>query len=125
MPIPDPTRWNLRRRLDQRRQERWPDLTELSVRYRASFAYITGSTTKDGGEPMPLFRLRYLGSADQWGFAIYLASKDGYEDSILPHGSPIGTPEQALDCACGLYLNDPTSWIEALTDHPLNSRENF
>ncbi|MGZ8754439.1 MAG: hypothetical protein ACXW15_04550 [Acidimicrobiia bacterium] len=65
---------------------------------------------------MPLFRLRYLGSAQQWGFAIYLASKDGYQDSILPDGSFTGTPEQALDCACGLYLNDPTAWNEALTE---------
>ncbi|MGZ8785615.1 MAG: hypothetical protein ACXW1Y_08650 [Acidimicrobiia bacterium] len=63
---------------------------------------------------MPLFRLRYLGSPHQWGFAIYLASKDGYQDSILPDGSFTGTPEQALDCACGLYLNDPTAWNEAL-----------
>lgn len=124
MPIPDPTRNALTRRLNQRRRERWPDLNQLSVRYRSGFAYITGTTTEDS-EPMPLFRLRYLGSADQWGFAIYLASKDGYEDSILPHGSPIGTPEQALDCACGLYLNDPTAWTEALTDHPLDTRENF
>ena len=31
-------------------------------------------------------RLRYGGSAARWGFAIYLASKDGYEDSLLPTG---------------------------------------
>jgi hypothetical protein len=43
-------------------------------------------------------------------FAIHLASKDGYEDAFLPNGSPIGTAEEALDCACGLYLNDPTAW---------------
>jgi hypothetical protein len=23
-----------------------------------------------------------------------------------------GTPEEALDCACGLYLNDPKAWTE-------------
>jgi hypothetical protein len=40
-----------------------------------------------------------------------LASRDGYEDAILPSGYPVGTPEEALDCACGLYLNDPTAWI--------------
>ncbi len=53
---------------------------------------------------------RYGGYANRWGFAIYLASKDGYEDSILPSGYPVGTAEEALDCACGLYLNDPTAW---------------
>ncbi len=44
-----------------------------------------------------------------WGFAIYLASKDGYEDSFLPTDDLAGTPEEALDCACNLYLADPTA----------------
>jgi len=44
------------------------------------------------------------------GFAIYLASHDGYQDSILPSGLPIGEPEEALDTTCGLYLNDPSAW---------------
>ena len=65
---------------------------------------------------MPLFRLRYVGSPHEWGFAIYLASKDGYEESILPPGSFTGAPEEALDCACGLYLNDITAWTEARQD---------
>ncbi|HZC99398.1 MAG TPA: hypothetical protein VFA46_04150 [Actinomycetes bacterium] len=43
-------------------------------------------------------------------FAVYLASKDGYEDSILPSGYPVGTAEQALGCARGPYRNDPTAW---------------
>jgi hypothetical protein len=33
-----------------------------------------------------------------------------YEDSYLPTGYPVGTCEEALDTACGLYLNDPTAW---------------
>ena len=49
-----------------------------------------------------------------WGFAIYLASHDGYQDSVLPSGLPIGNPEEALDCACGLYLDDPSAWQEHL-----------
>ena len=44
-------------------------------------------------------------------FSAHLASRDGYEDAILPSGYPVGTPDEALDCACGLYLNDPTAWI--------------
>jgi hypothetical protein len=56
-----------------------------------------------------LCRLRYGGYANRWGFAIYLASKEGYEDSFLPNGSPVDTAEEALDCACDLYLNDPTA----------------
>src|SRR5438128_269426 len=35
---------------------------------------------------MPLFGLRWVGPHDLWGFAIYLASKDGYEESVLPSG---------------------------------------
>jgi hypothetical protein len=26
-----------------------------------------------------------------------------------PRGLSAGSPEEALDCACGLYLNDPTA----------------
>ena len=59
---------------------------------------------------LKLCRLRYAGSAATWGFAVYLASRDGYEDSVLPSGSVAGTPEEALDCACGLYLADPDAW---------------
>jgi hypothetical protein len=60
--------------------------------------------------PSCLYAGCYNGYANQWGFAVYLASKDGYEDSVLPSGWPVGTAEEALDCACGLYLNDPTAW---------------
>lgn len=119
MPIPEGARRVLARRLEIRRQERWPELQDLKISYRADFAYIEG-TTNDG--PLKLFRLRYHRSPDGWGFAVYLASKEGYEDSILPRGSFTGAPEEALDCACGLYLNDISAWIEACTN---DSRENF
>jgi hypothetical protein len=124
MPIPEVTRAGLVNRLDAHRRKRWPQLSELNLRYRANFAYLHGATATED-YPLPLCRLRYLGSADQWGFAIYLASKDGYEDSILPNGSFTGTPEQALDCACGLYLNDITAWIDAHDDGNPDSRKNF
>lgn len=32
------------------------------------------------------------------------------KDNILPSGPPADSPEEALDCVCGLYLNDPTGW---------------
>jgi uncharacterized membrane protein YeaQ/YmgE (transglycosylase-associated protein family) len=60
-----------------------------------------------GVRPAGRRRLRYNGSAHIWGFAIYLASRDGYQDSVLPSGSPLGTAEDALDCACGLYSPTP------------------
>lgn len=123
MPIPYQARSVLQQRLDLHRQQRWPRLTDLGIRYRGAFAYVTGSTRDDPS--LRLFRLRYLGSPNAWEFAIYLASKDGYADSILPSGSFTGTPEQALDCACGLYLNDPTAWTEARDQHRPDSRKNF
>jgi hypothetical protein len=83
------------------------------VRFRGRFAYVDGQLSS--GEVLPLCRLRYAGSASLWGFAIYLASRDGYEDSVPPSGLPVGTPEEALDCTCGLYLAHPNAWQE----HPL------
>jgi hypothetical protein len=56
------------------------------VRFRGEYAYIDAS---EDGEVWPLCRLRYTGSATRWGFAIHLASRDGYEDSILPSGQPV------------------------------------
>ena len=62
------------------------------------------------GATLKLCRLRYVGSAHNWRFAIYRASHDDYDESLFPTGLPIGTCEDALDTACGLYLNDPTAW---------------
>ena len=104
---PQSTKDSLGQRLRDHARTRWPALTDIEVRFRCAFAYVTGHLAD--GTALPLFRLRYTGYANMWGFAIYLASKDGYEDAILPNGSPAGSAEEALDCACGLYLNDPTA----------------
>jgi hypothetical protein len=104
---PESTKSSLHQRLTQRARDRWPALSTVAVRFRAQFAYVDGHLPD--GDVIPLCRLRYGGSASTWGFAIYLASNNGYEDSILPNGQFAGTPEDALDCACGLYLNDPTA----------------
>lgn len=118
MAIPESTKASLRSRLESRRRERWPSLTELETTFRANFAYVKGV---DGdGDALPLLRLRYHGSASSWGFAVYLASRDGYEDSMLPSGAFSGAPEEALDCACGLYLNEPEAWLDAREDSPKN-----
>ncbi|MGH8900540.1 MAG: hypothetical protein ACRDYA_02405 [Egibacteraceae bacterium] len=106
--IPEPTKSSLGARVRQRRLERWPQLLDVRVRFRGAFAYLDGELPD--GELLPLCRLRYGGSASSWGFAIYLASRDGYEASVLPSGNLVGRPEEALDCACGLYLADPTAW---------------
>ena len=112
MKIPDSTRRSLDSRLGEHARQHWPDLAAVKLRFRSNFAYVDGMVTE--GPTIPLCRLRYGGSASLWGFAIYRASHDDYEDSILPAGYPAGTPQEALDCACGLYLNDPTAWISQL-----------
>jgi hypothetical protein len=106
--IPESTKTSLRHRLDTRARNRWPQLSEVRLRYRAGFAYVDGVLAD--GEVLHLCRLRYVGSAHDWGFAIYRASHDDYDDSFLPTGTPIGAAEQGLDTACSLYLNDPTAW---------------
>jgi hypothetical protein len=111
-PIPESTKLSVQQRLTARARERWPGLADVRVRFRGRFAYVDGEL--EGGEVLPLCRLRYVGSATVWGFAVYLASKDGYEDSFLPSGRPSGTPQEALDCACGLYLADPSAWQDQL-----------
>jgi hypothetical protein len=105
---PESTKTSLRQRLLTRARERWPQLATLHVRHRGAFAYVGGELPD--GATMPLFRLRYGGSATAWAFATYRASHNDYQTSILPNGYPVGTPQEALDCACGLYLNDAAAW---------------
>lgn len=100
---PESTKISLHTRLNAHARERWPALAAVDIRYRANFAYIDGRTSD--GHTIKLCRLRYGGSAHLWGFAIYRASHDDYEDNYLPGGHPVGTAEDALDCACGLYLS--------------------
>jgi hypothetical protein len=109
---PESTKISLRQRLTAHARDRWPQLTDVLVRYRGAFAYVDGQLPD--GTTLPLCRLRYGGSAHTWGFAIYRASHEDYEPSILPTGYPAGTPQEALDCAAGLYLADPTAWISQL-----------
>ncbi|MDT7573245.1 MAG: hypothetical protein QOE05_3419 [Actinomycetota bacterium] len=81
------------------------------MRHHGVFTYVEASTnTGEHAAVLPLCRLRYVGSAHDWQVAIYRASHDDYAESIYPNGLPFGTCEDALDLACGLYLNDPTAW---------------
>ena len=90
--VPDSTKSSLQYKLSARARERWPQLASVDVTHRAAYAYVTA--TLADGEQLPLFRLRYGGSASIWGFAIYRASHQDYEDSILPTGTFAGTPEE-------------------------------
>jgi hypothetical protein len=111
--IPTSTQTSLWQRLTSHAEQRWPQIDRINTRYRAGFAYVDAVVD---GETLRLCRLRYAGYANQWGFAIYRASHDDYEDSYLPTGYSGGTCEEALDTACGLYLSDPTAWLTPPTN---------
>ena len=113
---PDSTKTSLEQRLRARARERWPQIASLHIRHRGVFSYIDATLTD--ATTLKLCRLRYVGSAHDWQFAIYRASHDDYDESVFFTGLPVGTCQDALDTACGLYLNDPTAW----TRHPTNLR---
>ena len=102
--IPDSTKNSVTYRLAARARERWPQINRVQTRFRGRFGYI--DAVKPDGEILRLCRLRYGGYANSWGFAIYRASHDDYEDSYLPTGIPSGTVEDALD-TCGLSSVTP------------------
>src|SRR5580700_8074689 len=121
--IPESTRSSILLRLLDHAEKNWPQLAKVQARYHGSFAYITG--VLPGGEQIPLFRLRYGGSAHSFGFAIYSPARDRYEDAVLLTGLPIGSPQEALDTACTLHLAalgyKPESWPPTdLRGHPLS-----
>jgi hypothetical protein len=106
MPTPSQhTRLSLEARLGERARTAWPQLEQLHIRHRGPFAYVEAELAS--GERVRLMRLRYVGAVGRWGFALYHAGSDRYEDSLLPTGSPTGTPADALDCACQLHLAAP------------------
>ena len=69
--------------------------------FRGSFAYITG--VLPGGDSIPLFRLRYGGSAHSFSFAIYSPPAAATK---TPSCSPAShwNSSRALDTACTVHL---------------------
>src|SRR6266576_6505902 len=91
--IPEPTRSSIILRLLDHAEKNWPQLAKVRARYHGSFAHITGVLRN--GEQIPLFRLRYGGSAHSFGFAIYSAASNRYEDAVLLTGLPTPPPPPA------------------------------
>lgn len=96
--IPESARTSLAQRLREHARTNWPQLATIHVRYRGQFAYVDGELAD--GERLPLMRLRYGGSADRWGTAIYVASTDSYQSQIW-FNSPI---EETFDLVCDLHI---------------------
>jgi hypothetical protein len=112
---PESTKTSLRLKLAARAAERWPQLAGVSVRWHGQFAYVSGQLP-DGTE-LPLFRLRYADSASTWGLGQHLgichlapATTTTRNQPCPAAGRP--APQEALDFACSLYLNDPTAWLD-------------
>ena len=103
--MPESTKTSLAQWLRAHAKANWPQLAQIHVRFRGQFAYVAGELAD--GERIPLMRLRYGGSAHRWGTAIYVASKDSYEDQIWFSGST----EEIFDLVC--ELNVP----QAAPDH--------
>src|ERR1700746_4160450 len=91
---PDSTKTSLEQRLRARARERWPQIASLQIRHRGNFSYIDATLTD--ATTLKLCRLRYVGSASQWQFAIYRASHQDYAESVFLAGLPLGTCPHAL-----------------------------
>jgi hypothetical protein len=87
--IPPSTRGPVTLRLLDHAEKHWPQLENVQVTCRATFAYVAG--VLPGGDTIPLSRLRHGGSAHSFGFAIYPAAHGRHEDAALLTGLPAGT----------------------------------
>ena len=100
--------------------------TRLDIRFRSQFCYVDAYTepqppgpdwppanwpeTREEylerlrNTPTHLFRLRFFGNEEEWGFAFYSYASDKYELSIFPTGEFFGTPEAAFQVAAEVHL---------------------
>lgn len=117
--IPEHARAALRARLERHVSAVWSDhCGRIAVRFRGAFAYVDAFPARRAhlpgtppamraridATPVRLCRLGYLGSQDRWTFAPFKSSDATYEPSLLPAGAFEGSPEDAFDCAAGVYL---------------------
>ena len=118
-PIPPNVREALLARLEQHARTRWAGrCRKIVVRFRDAFAYVdvvapalpsllpvtADERARIESVPTRLCRLGYLGTVDRWAFAFYKYSDESYEPSVDLSGSFETTPEEAFDCAAGVYL---------------------
>lgn len=98
------TRTAVTQRIRDHVKRGWPHLGDPVVRFRSQFCYVAARLSRHG-QPSPILRLRYQGSADRWGIGIYRSSSESYTESELPtsFGPKTGTPEQGIDHTFILY----------------------
>jgi hypothetical protein len=119
-PIPKGVREELADRLLRHVARRWTGrVRKILLRFHGAYAYIAAVEASKGenlpsqvcryvdeGEvPVELCRLGYLASIDRWAYAFFKYSDECYAPSVVASGSFQATPEQAFDCAAGVYLH--------------------
>jgi hypothetical protein len=92
---PASTKTSLQQRLSAHARTHWPQLAAVTVRFRGAFAYVEGQPHRRRHPAVDAAALRRV--CGPLGFAMYLASKDGDEDAVLPTGA-----------FAGLYLSGST-----------------
>lgn len=105
----------LQKRLSVHAASHWPQIVELTVRQRAGYVYI-GALIKGELEPTKLCRLRATEDPELWESAMYRYSNERYDDQAWGLGSSSCTPEEALDEACGLYV-EPAAEMQQVQQH--------
>lgn len=119
-PIPKAVQESLRARLAKHVRAKWQGrCREVAVRFRGGYAYIDAYPAKRDdlsraspeeraiidATPIHLCRLGYLGTGGVWEYAFFKYSDEKYALSLVASGSFEATPEQAFDCAAGVYLH--------------------
>ena len=87
---PDSTKASLEQRLRARARDRWPQIASLHIRHRGTFSYV--NATLADGTTLKLCRLRYVGSASQWQFAISTAPATTTTTNRSSPPAPAKTP---------------------------------
>ena len=119
-PIPKAVRDQLRVRLARHVRTKWKGrCREVAIRFRGAYAHIDAFPAKReylprispeeraiiDATPTHLCRLGYLGIGGVWEYAFFKYSDEKYALSLVASGSFEATPEQAFDCAAGVYLH--------------------
>jgi len=88
--VPDSTKSSLAHKLAARARDRWPQLANVEVTHRAGFAYVTG--TLPNGQQLPLYRLRYGGSASIWASRSIAPATTTTNPTCYPPAPPPAAP---------------------------------
>lgn len=104
-PPPASTKISLRQRLTQRAQARWPVLATVSVHYRGVLAYIDGHLSD--GTILPLYRLRYNGSASIWVSRSTWPAATDTKTTSCPAAYPPAAPKKASTASAASTSTTP------------------